>query len=76
MDTAAKKENRNLALAISELIRRLSPEERLELMRHVSWDELEEWKATEETLSDRELMSNLKKGLADEGKGHISEVPR
>jgi len=64
----------SLALAVSELIKRMSPEERMELTRHISWEELEEWKATAETLSDRELMENLKKGLKDEEKGNVTEV--
>ncbi|OGO04069.1 MAG: hypothetical protein A2Y91_02500 [Chloroflexi bacterium RBG_13_54_8] len=64
----------SLALAISELIKRMSPEERIELMRHISRQELEEWKATEEVLSDRELMANLKKGLKDEAKGSLTRV--
>jgi len=63
-----------LALAISGLIRRMSPEERIELMRHISWEELEEWKATEETLSDHELMENLKEGIKNEKSGDVSEV--
>ena len=53
----------SLALAVSELIKRMSPEERIELMRHISWEELEEWKATAETLSQQELMENLMRGL-------------
>ena len=65
----------SLAVAVSELIRRMSPGERLELARHVNWEEIEEWKATQETLSDRELMSNIKKGLEDERQGRIEEVP-
>lgn len=64
----------SLALALSELIKRLSPEEKIEFMRHISWEELEEWKATQETLADRELMANLKKGLADEKRGKVTEV--
>ena len=64
----------NLALAVSELIKRMSPDERMELTRYISWRELEEWKATQETLSDRELMANLKKGLRDERKGNIKGV--
>ncbi|MDO8723251.1 MAG: hypothetical protein Q7J31_13660 [Syntrophales bacterium] len=64
----------SLALALSELIKRLSPEEKIELMRHISWQELEEWKASQESLSDPELMANLKKGLADEKKGLVTEV--
>lgn len=64
----------SLALVLSELIKRLSPEERIELMRHISWEELEEWKATQETLSDRRLMANLKSGLEDEQKGNVTEV--
>lgn len=64
----------SLALALSELIKRLSPEERIELMRYISWQELEEWKATQESLSDSELMENLKKGLADERKGKVTGV--
>ena len=62
----------NLALALSELIKRLSSEEKL--MRHISWKELEEWKATQERPSDTELMANLKKGFADEKKGLVTEV--
>jgi len=64
----------SLALAVSELIKRMSPEERMELTRYISWEELEEWKATAETLFDRELMENLKKGLKDEEKGNVTEV--
>ncbi len=64
----------NLALAISELIKRMSHEEKVELMRHISWEELEEWKVTEETLSDKELMLNLNKGLRDEETGNMVEV--
>ena len=64
----------NLALAISELIKRMSQEEKVELMRHISWEELEELKATEETLSDKELVLNLSKGLKDEKKGNLAEV--
>ena len=64
----------SLALAISELIKRMSPDERMELTRYISWRELEEWKATQETLSDRELMTNLKKGLKDEGRGSVRGV--
>ncbi len=64
----------SLALALSELIKRLSPDEEVELMRHISWKELEEWKVTQESLSDTELMANLKKGLADEKKGLVTEV--
>ena len=65
---------KSLALAISELIKRMSPEERIELTRFISWDEMEEWKATQETLSDHELMSNLKRGLRDEERGNTAEV--
>ena len=64
----------SLALAISELIKRMSPEERMELMHHISWQELEEWKATEETLSDEELMANLKRGLDAEKRGSVAGV--
>ena len=64
----------NLALAISELIRRMSPDERVELMRHISWQELEEWKATEEALSDEELTANLKRGLNAEKSGSVAGV--
>jgi len=64
----------SLALAISELIKRMSPDERMELTRYISWRELEEWKATQEILSDRELMANLKKGLKDEGRGSVRGV--
>ncbi|MEK7281564.1 MAG: hypothetical protein AAB037_04335 [Chloroflexota bacterium] len=64
----------SFAFILSELIKRLSPEERVELMRHISWQELEEWKATQESLSDPELMTNLAKGLADEENGKLSGV--
>lgn len=64
----------SLVLAVSELIKRMSTEERIEIMRHISWQELEEWKATQETLSDREIMVNLRKGLKDEKKGSVAEV--
>ncbi len=65
---------KHLALAISELIRRMSPEEKVELARYISWKELEEWKATQETLADSELMANLEKGLKDERAGHIEKA--
>ena len=64
----------SLALAVSELIKRKSAEEGMELMRHISWQELEEWKATQETLSDQELMANLRKGLRYEEKGNVAEA--
>jgi hypothetical protein len=64
----------SLGFILSELIKRMSPEERIELMRHISWQDMEEWKATQETLADRELMTNLKKGLEDEKKGRVSRV--
>ena len=64
----------SLALAVSELIKRMSPDERIELMRYISWQELEEWKATQEALSDRELMTNLNRGLKDEEQGSITGV--
>jgi len=52
----------------------MSSEERLELMRHISWQEMEEWKATQDTLSDHELMRNLEAGLKDEEKGDLTEA--
>lgn len=64
----------SLAIAISELIKRMSPEEKIELMRHISWREIEEWKATQETLSDSELMANLKQGLKEENEGKVERV--
>jgi len=64
----------SLAVAVSELIKRMSAEERLELMRYISWQEIEEWKATQETLADHELMTNLKAGLKDEERGNLTEV--
>lgn len=64
----------NLALAVSELIKRMSPEEKIELMSYISWEELEEWKATGETLADSELMANLKEGLQDEKAAKIERV--
>lgn len=68
------KARQSLALAVSQLIKRMSTEERLELVRHISWEEIEEWKATQETLSDRELMAGLKDGLEDEEAGRLTEV--
>jgi len=64
----------SLALAVSQLIKRMSTEERLELVRHISWEEIEEWKATQETISDRELIAGLKDGLEDEEAGRLTEV--
>ena len=29
----------SLALAVSELIRRMSPQQKIELMRHISWEQ-------------------------------------
>jgi len=68
------KTKQSMAIAISELIKRMSVEERIELMRYISWEEIEEWKATQETLSDRGLMTSLTKGLKDEEKGDLTEV--
>lgn len=68
------KARQSLALAVSHLIKRMSTEERLELVRHISWEEIEEWKATQETLSDRALMAGLKEGLEDEEAGRLTEV--
>jgi len=64
----------NLALVVSELIKRMSPKEKIELMRYISWEEIEEWKATQEALIDSELMTNLKRGLEDEQAGKIEEA--
>lgn len=64
----------NLALVVSELIKRMSPKEKIELMRYISWEEIEEWKATQEALIDSELMTNLKRGLEDEEAGKIEEA--
>jgi hypothetical protein len=64
----------SLAIAVSQLIKRMSAEERLELARYISWQEIEEWKATQDTLSDHELMTKLKDGLEDEEKGDLAEV--
>jgi len=44
----------SLALAVSGLIKPMSAEDRIELMRYISWQELEEWKLTQEALSNRE----------------------
>ncbi len=68
------KARQSLALAVSQLIKRMSTEERLELVRHISWEEIEEWKATQEALSDRALMAGLKEGLEDEEAGRLTEV--
>lgn len=64
----------NLALVVSELIKRMSPKEKIELMRYISWEEIEEWKATQEALIDSELMTNLKRGLEDEQASRIEEA--
>ena len=64
----------SLALAVSELIRRMSAEEKIELMRCISWEELEGWKATAEVLSDEELMQNLRQGLQEEAEGKVTGV--
>jgi len=64
----------SLAVAVSELIKRMSAEEMLELMRYISWQEIEEWKATQETLADYELMTQLKAGLKDEERGDLTKV--
>jgi len=66
---------RTLPRFLAEMIRRLSAAERLELARHLSWREIEEWKATEETLRDRRLMARVRRGLKDEARGRIRRVP-
>jgi len=64
-------EERNLPLIVGELIRRMSDDERMELSRHLSWGELEEWKATAEVLADEKFTRNIRKGLKDEKEGRI-----
>ena len=60
---------------LAEIIRRLSARERLELATLLSWRELEEWKATAETLKDRALMARIRRGLKDEARGRLRRVP-
>ncbi len=63
----------SLPMVVAELIKRMSPKEKMELARRISWEEIEEWKATQETLADSELMANLKLGLEDEKAGRIEK---
>jgi len=43
-------------------------------MHYISWQEIEEWKATQETLSDHDLMTNLKAGRKAEEKSDLTGV--
>lgn len=56
------------------MIRRLSDEERLDLAKFMSWREIEEWKATGETLEDKPLMRRIRQGLRDEAHGRMRPV--
>ena len=58
-----------------EMFRRLSDNERLELVKLLSWREIEEWKATEETVRDKALMARVRRGLKDEAQGRLRPVP-
>jgi len=64
----------SLPIIIGELIRRMNNKERLALAHQFTWEELEEWKATEETLSDHRLAKKIRNGLADEKRGRIKPV--
>lgn len=76
MKSAAIRSGRShLPRILAETIRRLSVPERLELSRLLSWRELEEWKATEETLRDKPLMARVRRGLKDEARGRLRPVP-
>jgi hypothetical protein len=55
-------------------IRRLSDEERLDPAKFTSWREIEEWKATAETLEDKPLMRRIRQGLKDEAHGRMRPV--
>lgn len=73
--TAVKtKQPSPLPVAVAELIRRMTDRERLELASYLSWTELEEWKATAETLVDKPLMHAIRRGLADEAAGRLEAV--
>lgn len=64
----------DLPRVLAELFRRLSDRERLELSRLLSWQEIEEWKATAETLGDERLMASVRRGLKDEARGRIRPI--
>ncbi len=66
---------RDVPRLLAEMFRRLSPDERLELTKHLSWREIEEWKATEETLNDKRLMAGVRRGLKDEARGRVRRAP-
>ncbi len=69
--SAARSSRSDLPRVLAELFRRLSDRERLELSRLLSWQEIEEWKATAETLGDERLMASVRRGLKDEARGRI-----
>ncbi len=76
MKSAAERSvRRDVPRLLAEMFRRLSPVERLELAKHLSWQELEEWKATEETLNDKRLMARIRRGVKDEARGRLRRVP-
>jgi hypothetical protein len=56
------------------MLRRLTESERLEFSRIVDWREIEEWKATAETLEDRALMTRIRRGVKDESCGRLRKV--
>jgi hypothetical protein len=64
----------DLPVLVGELIKRMDEKEKLALANRFSWEELEEWKATAETMADRSLMRKIRKGLADEKRGKIKPI--
>jgi hypothetical protein len=56
------------------MLRRLTESERLELARIVDWKEIEEWKATAETLEDKGLMARIRRGVKDESCGRLRKA--
>ncbi len=65
---------KTLPILIGAVIRRMSDREKIVLSNLFTWEELEEWKATAETLSDRHLTKKIRKGLDDEKRGRIRPV--
>lgn len=64
----------SLPILIGELIKRMNEKEKIELSKQFTWEELEEWKATADVLSDKKLMKKIKQGLTDEKTGKIKSA--
>lgn len=59
----------------ADFFRRMTDEEKLEFLRLVGVEVLEEWLATVELVDDPEVQASLKRAKADVGARRVREVP-